>query len=458
MAKIAGDIGSERFILTALAQKGVEAYTEIQEIIDNNCFFDINNRSIFQVLANGLNSHEKIDIPTFLSISNDLGYYTQLSSKDNLNYIKAIFSSSIVLENLVKIATKLKKISITYKLQCSLEQAHSKLNNITGNEPIDEILSIVEDQTSNIADHLIDSNDDPQLLYQDIDEHLLHLEENPCDQVGISSGYPMYDYMIGGGFRAGYINLVVARPKSGKSVLALNIGTNIAINNIPILYLDTEMDDELQKNRAVSAFTATSPRDIETGKFSRLAKRDMIYQTMRQYKNIPFRYKRIAGKPFDEILSIIKRWLIKYVGKDDSGKYKPSVIIYDYFKLMSTDDLEGLNEHQALGFQLSKLTDFLGNNKVSCLAFVQANRDGITKETTDIVSQSDRLTWLCASLCLLRKKTSEEIANEGIDRGNRKIIPMDGMRFSEGLNDGDWININMDNFRIYELGTHQQPV
>lgn len=451
MDRISGDVSAERFVLSALAQKGEDIYVAVANIIDESCFFNHDNRAIYKVLIDGINKYGKLDINTFMSQAKDSGYSSLLEKRQNVDYVRNLFSVTTIVDNIPKVCAKLKKLSIIYHAQKDIENAHEDLSSLTGSEPIDQILSIVEKPITKVG--LIENSDnEPINILDQLEARIEYHKNNKCTQVGISTGYKYYDYMIGGGLRPGYINLIVARPKSNKSTLGMNIAINISEQDIPVLYLDTEMDVDLQADRILSSIANIKYSEIETGSFDDKGKTQYIMSQARKLKR-NFFYKRVAGMEFDEVLSIIKRWTYKH-------KKEHCVVIYDYFKLMSSDDLGGLSEHQALGFQLSKFTDYLGNNKVACLAFVQANRDGISKESTDIVSQSDRLTWLCSSLALLRRKTPEEIVQEGLDRGNRKLIPMDGMRFSEGLGDGtskDWINLTFQNFKLIELGTHQTP-
>jgi hypothetical protein len=75
------------------------------------------------------------------------------------------------------------------------------------------------------------------------------------------------------------------------------------------------------------------------------------------------------------------------------------------------------------------------------------NRDGVTKESTDVVSGSDRLVWLCTSFSIFKVKSSEEQA-EDLENGckkayNRKLVPLIA-RHGGCLEDGDYINIRMD--------------
>ena len=92
-----------------------------------------------------------------------------------------------------------------------------------------------------------------------------------------------------------------------------------------------------------------------------------------------------------------------------------------------------------------------------CLSFVQLNRDGITKESTDAVSGSDRLIWLCTSFSIFKLKSPEELAEDGPQAGNRKLVPIVS-RHGAGLDDGDYINMNMlgEHARLVELRTRNE--
>lgn len=230
---------------------------------------------------------------------------------------------------------------------------------------------------------------------------------------------------------------------------------NIAKRGIPVLMLDSEMAQKDQLNRSIAGEANVKIRDIETGRFGSLPCRDEIYRKALEIKDIPYYYVKITGKPFEEILSIVRRWISQVVGIDNKGNTKDCAIVYDYFKLMDSTVLEHMAEYQAMGFQISKLTDFCNIYQIPCAAFVQVNREGIVKETSDIISQSDRLLWLCGSLSLLRRKTPEEI-DEDPEGGNTIIKPLDD-RFG-GLEPGDHINFRFlrDKSVLIEINTNSQ--
>ena len=91
---------------------------------------------------------------------------------------------------------------------------------------------------------------------------------------------------------------------------------------------------------------------------------------------------------------------------------------------------------------MTSLHNFAIRYEVPILAFIQLNRDGITKESTDTASGSDRIIWLCSNFSIYKAKSDEEIAKDGPENGNRKLVPLIA-RHGQGLQDKDYINVNM---------------
>lgn len=456
--RVQGDVAAERAVLSGICRYGNEALLDVSDIIETNTFTLESNQVIYRCLVQVLSKSNTVDIPSLLSASSELGLNAILDNKDELEFIRSIFSFPIKLENVRVLAAKLKKIQIAKEIQLKLEDAHRQLSDVTGNESIDEIISVAESPIFDVSTELNkDSDSRPQKLFSGAKEYLDHLIANRCDMVGISTGFPIYDNIIGGGQRAGSVNLIVARPKTGKTTHAKTVGMFVAgTTNTPVLMLDTEMNKGDQINRSIATKTKILTNKLETGQFGDSEHQmQMAYKFVEDNVDIPYYYKNIAGKPFEAVLSIMRRWVMQEVGLDSTGKANPCLIIYDYFKLMNEDALEKMQEYQAMGFQISKFTDFANISGVSGLAFVQANRYAINQETTDIISQSDRLLWLCGSCCFLRRKSQEEIIAEGIENGNMKLIPLE-CRYGPGLDD-DWINMRMDgNYALLEELTTQK--
>jgi replicative DNA helicase len=276
-------------------------------------------------------------------------------------------------------------------------------------------------------------------LFETVEDIIAELKKNPCDNIGIPSPWKCYNAAIGSGLRRGGVNLVGARPKIGKTTFAKEAMLHFTNTlKIPALMLDTEMVQRDQVIRSIASLSKVPLTELESGRFSKnhlqCQSIDRAVQSVKGNKL--FHYESVYGKPFEEILAIIRRWIVKEVGYDENGVVNNCVVVYDYFKLMDRSQLDSLKEYEAMGFQISRLTDFCKEFDFPCLAFVQLNRQ-------NDISQSDRLRWLCHSYGAFEEKQPEEIMNDQVENGNRKLTIYD-TRFGPGIDDGDYICYNFD--------------
>jgi replicative DNA helicase len=452
------NVASERAVLAGLFQYGKESLIEVELLVNEDSFTLDTNKVVYKCILHALKDKESIDYTDILSSAKSLQLEEYVAKNEVLKHISGIRNTPIHIDNIAEHAKKLKRLEFARKVQSELRPIYANLNKITGDESINEILSIAESPIQNICLSYVKEDElSPQSIGEDIDEYILHLEENQNKSVGITTGFTAFDNAIGGGLRRKCVDLIAARPKTGKSCLADNIALNVArTHNIPVLMLDTEMSKQDHVNRLLANLSETEINDIAAGKFfDDDNKKDKIIQGSQLLKDLPYDYISIAGRPFEETLSIAKRWLIKRVGFDENGNLNDCLIIYDYLKLMSSDSINNnLAEFQVLGFQITALHNFCVENDCPCLSFVQLNRDGITKETTDVVSGSDRLVWLCTSFSIFKDKTEEERMTDGVRSGNKKLIPVVS-RHGPGIDDEGYICLQMDGqyARVKELGT-----
>ena len=66
---------------------------------------------------------------------------------------------------------------------------------------------------------------------------------------------------------------------------------------------------------------------------------------------------------------------------------------------------------------------------------------------------------MCSNFSIFKRKTDEEIAEDGPDNGNRKLVPIIS-RHGGGLDDNDYINCHMKGWcaKITEGKTRQEVV
>ncbi len=439
------DLAAERAVLAALCQYGLDAYLEV-DFVDSRSFTDPMNQLLFDCIYKSISENTQVELSSILSAGNDLGVSEQMNSKDEISFMRSLFNFPITKQNVGVYAAKIAKLKLARDLSQTLKACQKELGNVTGDEDIMNIVAKIEEPLLDATGDIYQSSSKKtELLGDGLDDYLEFLSENVSDFVGIPTGLPALDAAIGGGLRRKCVDLVAARPKVGKSMLGDAVAKHVASNiNVPVLVLDTEMSKEDHYNRMLADESGVEINRISTGRFTESEiEKEKVHNAAKKLQEIPYHYISIAGESFENIISQMRKWIYQHVGFDESGRTNDCVIVYDYLKLMGSEGINAsMQEYQVLGFQITKLHNFVVKYDVACLAFVQLNRDGITKETTDVVSGSDRLVWLCTSFSIFKLKSDEEKAEDGPENGDRKIVPVVA-RHGEGLDDGDYISIKM---------------
>ena len=452
------DVGAERAVLAGLFAYGLESYVEISDLLDHGSFGNQNNQVIYKCIEKVLQNEAEVDLPAILSAAEQLNLSDAINTRQELEYINSLMEFPIKKDNVIYFAAQIKKFEFARKIKSLTSKISRDVESINGDESIDDIIGIVENPIMEFLRE-DDSGQKPERLGEGVEEYLDFLMENKCDQIGVPTGFARYDAAIGGGLRRKCVDLVSARPKVGKSVFADNVALNVANQGVPVLMLDTEMSKEDHLNRIISNLSGVPINEVATGSFTDDDEKTIsVKGAIDQIKDIPYTYISVAGAPFEQIMNAIKRWIMQEVGQDESGRTNECVVIYDYLKLMSSSSItNNLQEYQALGFQITSLHNLSVKYDFPCLSFVQLNRDGITRETTDTVSGSDRLIWLCTSFSIFKIKSPEEFAEDGPNAGNRKLVPV-VCRHGPGMEDGNYINMRMlgEHARLNELRTRDE--
>ena len=439
------DVAAERAVLAGLCQYGLDVFLDI-DFIDTDHFTNEMNQVLFKCIKKVISESSHVELASILSAANNLNLYENINNKNEIGFLRSLFNFPIHKDNVSLHGAKLAKLKLARNLKQTLKVCEKRLDAVSGDEDLTELISIVESPVLDATSAVYESSGTtPEIIGNDVEDYVSHLADNPAEMIGISSGFSIYDQAIGGGLRRKCVDLVAARPKVGKSMFGDAVALHVTQNlDIPVLMLDTEMSKEDHLNRMLANLSGVDINRISTGKFAdnEIDKRK-IEEAAEKLKSIPYHYISIAGQPFENILGLMRKWLYQHVGVDENGRTKDCLIIYDYLKLMGSDGISNsMQEFQLLGFQITQLHNFCVKHDVPCLSFVQLNRDGITKESTDVVSGSDRLIWLCTSFTIFKMKSDEEIADDLEDNGNRKLVPVVA-RHGAGLDDGDYINMNM---------------
>jgi replicative DNA helicase len=430
---------SERAVLGCILNSGPDSFYEVVDLLNEETFVSSENKLLFTCIKKGVeeNNVTILDFPVIHSIASSfkLGH---LLNQSKFNDIKNDGCDS---SNLVGLAAQIRKLEIARVLDKNLKEKRDKLISFNGTEPITELLALTEIPFEDLAS----STNQCRMIGDNLKEKMDELVNNPIKQVGISTGYNKYDEAIGGGLRRGSLNIIGARLKVGKSHILNNIALHIAGKNVPILYIDTEMETQEQQFRCLSNIAGIDIKKIETGQFNTSSfDRLKVKNSIEKLEKIPYSHTNVSGMPFEQQIAIISKWVRKNKKIQDDGSINDVVVIYDYLKLTTGADMnKNLAEYQILGFMATTLHNMSVRLDIPILSSVQLNRDGIDSENTDVIAGSDRIGWLCSNFSIFKYKNEAEINLDGEAEGNRKLVVLCS-RHGPGLKDGDYINFQFN--------------
>lgn len=285
-----------------------------------------------------------------------------------------------------------------------------------------ELVGQIESKITEIANSAINETS-VYKMGTDLERRLQERAKRPTLVAGLQVGWTVFDRLTNGG-QAGDLIIVCARAKMGKSVILTNWAKRFAIDdNLPVLYIDTEMTSEEQEDRLVSIITQIPVHEIVTGLFAvntengtteeKIAK---IKNAIELIKNSPYYHVYMPNFSAEKVLALAKQY---------KSKYDIQALFMDYIKVPASqgNTLQQIKEYQALGFFTSTLKDIAGLLKIPVYSAVQENRNdekGIEKGAGNVAG-SDRILQLATKLMFLYAKTEEQIARDSTLLGNRQL-------------------------------------
>ena len=445
------DYNSEQIIIASLLKEPKSAYYKCEEFISGSDLFYLEHQIVYntisQLIDNGLENLSKADIINHIKTHNPKAD-NKFDFSDIFNNISEL---SVPTENLPTYCHKVSSLNFGRKLKDALASGIKEIEGISGEEKISEILSLAERPIEYCTESLL--YDSEMIEFQSvIKDYVDFLAQTRPTQKGIPTGFPIYDKLIGGGLIKPGVHLIGGRSKSGKSFMGCQIGINVALHDIPILYLDTELTDKIIMDRMIASLSGVDIDIINTGLFqdSEEASR-RVSEAIRSLEQMNISYRNISGMGHKEWISTIRRWIVQNVGFNDDGTTKDCLVVLDYIKTMDLSQLGKLSEWQYLGQVITDLHNLCIKYNIPILSFTQLNRDGISNEGQGVISGSDRLIFLCSSFSIIKKKEPEDMTadppvnlpGEINGSGDRKLIVV-ASRFGPGSSDGEYINIITD--------------
>jgi replicative DNA helicase len=339
-----------------------------------------------------------------------------------LDYLLLLTESQIDESNLPIFVQKLKQAYTRYELYkiCNNTQSHIFSDSMEVLNP-HEIINQHEIEVAKLASN-VQQVSEAYKMGDDAEEILARRAEHPNEIPGLETGWDKFDYYTNGG-RPGDLIMVSARSKTGKSVLLTNWATKMGIiDKIPVLYIDTEMNEREQEDRILSMLTDIPHKELVSGMHvldteygTAVAKQEKLKNAIKLLKEGNYYHIYMPNFTLEKVSAITTKFYMQY---------GIQALFFDYLKFPSNmmSSLKAAAEWQMLGFFASGLKDLGGILKIPVYSACQENRSNLdgSKDARNI-GGSDRILHMATTLCFLYNKTDEQIMKDGRTNGNQQL-------------------------------------
>jgi replicative DNA helicase len=196
--------------------------------VKGDWFFTEENRSVWNFVVNHWTKYQ--EVPTAVTVKDNFPTYNLLAVDDSLDYL---------LDQLIEYRKRQKAIDV---VQAAAEAIQS------GDH--DAAIAAMSVGVAKIADEGIKDSGDIDLTdnaSQRFDEYL-SIKTRPNGLLGMATGFPTIDKATAG-LQPGQLVTIIAPPKTGKSVLAMQIAVNVHEDGFVPMFQSFEMTNIEQQHR-----------------------------------------------------------------------------------------------------------------------------------------------------------------------------------------------------------------
>ncbi len=339
-----------------------EALDKVCEELISSMFYDEKNAKIFEVLSSLRNKEIAVDITTVtnelekngngLSTVGGYSYLTEVidsvATPANINYYINIIFEKFILRTLINKSSNI--IEECYDesedLNTIVENAEKSILEVNSGRMVKEIKPIQE-------------------VLVKAQQELEFLAKNGGDVTGVPTGFYDLDKRTTG-FHGNELIIIAGRPGMGKSALAINMATNMAVNyKKSVALFNLEMGSTQIVNRMLSSVGQINSQKLRTGKLDHTDWKK-YNETLSLLADTKFFIDDTPGITVSEIRSKCRR-----LKNSDKGL---DCIIIDYLQLISSSNKysgQRTNEVSEISRDLKKLAMEL---EVPVIALAQLSR------------------------------------------------------------------------------------
>lgn len=330
--EIPHNIDAEQSVLGSmfLSKKALE---KVLEILNSEEFYLENHQKIFECIKNLNDNNKVVDLTTVAEELNNRNWLKQIGDIDYLTEIIESVPSAANIDEYIKIV---EDKAILRKL---IDEATSIItNSYNTSNNINEVIELAEKKIFDVSKNLrsTEFKSIQEVLYK-TQSDLEKLAQNKGDITGIPTGFYELD-KITTGFHPHELIIIAARPGMGKTAIALNMVTNIAINSKKTVALfNMEMGAEQLASRMLANVGQIESSKLKTGNLEHSDWR-RVNEAISRLSNTNIFIDDTAGQTVGEIRSKCRRLKTSPTGLD--------IVVIDYLTLIQGNSKNSSSRQQ----------------------------------------------------------------------------------------------------------------
>lgn len=352
---------------TLLIEPG--AYDRVADMLTATCFYDNDTRQVFEAIRRLAEENRPIDMMTVAEQLLAMGTMQQIGGPVFLAEVTRTIASTTHLREHVHIL-------YDHMVARTLATVGNQLY-LSATEPaqnVSTLLNTTMEQLENL--YMTSVAEHAMHIRPLIDSAIIGIEEaknrvasgEGAALIGLSSGFPQVDEIIGG-WRREYMVILGARPGMGKTAMALTMLHHLAVqDNVPVGFFSIEMSGEDIMRRLLSIDSRVSGTRIMRGT---LSDNDMalLYESQQRLDAAPI-YIHSEGNLAVSKLERESRAMVR--------QYGVRCIFIDYIQLM--EDPSGNTRNQNRENEVSRISRrvkaLAKELQIPIIVLAQVNRNG----------------------------------------------------------------------------------
>lgn len=342
-----------------------KALQKALELLDGSEFYLDNHSKIFECMKNLEAKGSVVDLTTVADELNNRNWLKQIGDIEYLTEIIESVPSAANIDEYIKIVEdKAILRRLIDEATSIITNSYNTSNNIS--EVIEEAEKKIFDVSKSLRSTEFKSIQD--VLYK-TQADLEKLAAQKGEITGIPTGFYELD-KITSGFHPHELIIIAARPGMGKTAIALNLVTNIAINSKKTVALfNMEMGAEQLANRMLSSVGQIDNAKLKTGNLEH-SDWKRVNEAISRLSNTKIFIDDTAGNTVGEIRSKCRKLATSPGGLD--------IVVIDYLTLIQGTSKNGANRQQEVADISRALKTMAMELNVPVIALSQLSR-GIEK-------------------------------------------------------------------------------